>query len=111
MGAADPQWEYFWSLLIIETKELAKEDVKMTQKVAAFKKAMHRAFTAGRKAGREDAASTKSAADAFADFRTPLTQSEVESAKEALKGFENLFGFTPGKFDTDEKGTDKPTGL
>ena len=31
MGVVSPEWEYFWSTLILETKELAQEDVKMSQ--------------------------------------------------------------------------------
>ena len=74
---------------------------------------MHRAWIAGREkgyaAGLEYAEGRKAAADAFANFKQPLTPSEAEAAKDALKGLGDLFGFTPGKFDTDEHKPNKPT--
>ncbi len=103
MMATDPEWEYFWSVLIVETKELAQEGVKMSQTVAAFKKAMHRSFTAGRKAGQVEQQKkdegVKSAAKDFADFRRPLSPEDLAQAKQVLGGLGDLFGFTPGKSD------------
>jgi hypothetical protein len=98
MKSINPEWEYFWSTLIAEKKELAQEEYKMSQTVFAFKKSMKRAFSAGRTIGQKEKINedeqNKSAADDFANIRRPLTKEEIESEKNAVNLLKDLFGMS-----------------
>jgi hypothetical protein len=79
------EWEYFWSTLIIESPQLAQEDIKMTQKVEAFKKAMRRAYNAGRDRGRLDRDHELKAANDFANIgKHAISKDEAKAAMDAL---------------------------